>query len=320
LAPDRRAAEDSTAPGDRPGATAHAPRTGPWPAATTRVVGIIGDPVRHSLSPALHNAAFAALDLDWVYLAFPVAAGEVATALDGMRALGLEGLSVTMPHKQAAAAKMDRLSPTARRLGAVNTVVRRGRELVGETTDGDGLILALANDEGWDAAGRRCAVLGTGGGARAVVLALAEAGAAEVAVIGRRPEAVEAAVSLAGAAGVAGTIEQVAAADLVVNATPVGMAGLVGLDGRLPSDLPFELTGDRLAAGQVVVDLIYTPRSTPLLNEARARGALAVNGLGMLIHQAALQFRLWTGEEPPLEAMSAAAVAALAHQDHDPRV
>jgi shikimate dehydrogenase len=320
LAPDQPSAGDSTEPGDRTGATAGARRAGPWPAATTRVVGIIGDPVRHSLSPALHNAAFAALDLDWVYLAFPVAEGEVEVALDGMRALGLEGLSVTMPHKQAVAAKVDRLSPAARRLGAVNTVVRRGRELVGETTDGDGFILALANDEGWDPAGRRCAVLGTGGGARAVVLALAEAGAAEVAVIGRRPEAVEAAVSLAGPAGVAGTIERVATADLVVNATPVGMAGLVGLDGRLSSDLPFELTGDRLAAGQVVVDLIYTPRSTPLLSEARARGALAVNGLGMLIHQAALQFRLWTGEEPPLEAMSAAAVAALAHQDHDPRV
>jgi shikimate dehydrogenase len=277
------------------------------------VAGVIGDPVDHSLSPVLHNAAFGALGLDWAYLAFPVPAGQVPAALAGMRALGLDGLSVTMPHKAAVAAGVDRLSPAAARLGAANTVVRRGDLLAGESTDGDGFLAALRDDEGWDPAGRRCVVLGTGGAARAVALALGQAGAAEVAVVGRRPELAEATARLAGAAGRPAGVEAAEAAELVVNATPVGMTGVVAMDGQpVPPGIPFGIDAGRLSRGQLVVDLIYSPAVTPLLDGARRRGSRTANGLGMLIHQAALQFRLWTGEDPPLEVMSAAVVSALA--------
>lgn len=268
---------------------------------TTRVAAVVGDPVRHSLSPTLHNAAFDAVGLDWVFLAFEVPAGEGKAAVEGMRALGLDGLSVTMPHKSDVAAAVDRLSPTAQRLAAVNTVVRHGGVLVGENTDGAGFVDALRSDEGFDPAGRRCLVLGAGGAARAVVLALADAGAAEVVVAGRTPERVATAAALAGERGRAGAVEEASGCDLVVNATPVGM----GEVGGLPLDPGL------LGAGQVVADLVYHPLVTPLLTEARARGAVAVNGLGMLIHQAAHAFRLWTGEDPPLAVMSAAALRAL---------
>jgi shikimate dehydrogenase len=262
--------------------------------------------VDHSLSPVLHNAAFAALGLDWVYVALPVERGDVAAAIAGARALGLVGLSVTMPHKGPVAAQMDQLSATAQRLGAVNTVIRQGSELVGESTDGDGFLAALRTDAGWDPAGRRCLVLGAGGAARAVILALADAGAAAVSVVARRPNAGEEAAALAGRAGTVASIEAVADAELIVNATPVGMTDGLGSD-----DLPLGLDRSRLGPGQLVVDLIYAPSSTPLLEAARAAGAGLANGLGTLIHQAALQSRLWTGMAPPLEVLSAAAAAAL---------
>lgn len=270
--------------------------------ASTRVAGVIGHPVRHSLSPALHNAAFQALDLDWAYLAFDVAPGEGADAVRAMRALGIEGLSVTMPHKEDAAGAVDRLSPAAERLGAVNCVHLRGTELVGENVDGIGLLDALRLDEGFSPRGTRCLVLGAGGAARSVVLALVEAGAADVAVWGRTPERAEAAASSLGGRAVADPAE--VDYDVLVNATPVGMPDSPGL----PVDPAV------LRAGTLVVDLIYHPPVTPLLEAARAAGCVAVNGLGMLIHQAAHQFRLWTGEDPPLEVMSAAAASAIAHR------
>ena len=276
------------------------------PTASTRVAAVIGDPVRHSLSPVLHNAAFRALDLDWVYVAFEVPASGAVDAVRAMRTLGIDGLSVTMPHKEDVTRAVDQLSPTAARLQSVNCVHLQGGELVGESTDGAGLIDALRNDEGFDVAGARCLVVGAGGAARAVVLALAEAGAAEVGVANRTPERASAAVELAGAVGRVASVEEAAEADLVVNATTVGMAGVESPDS---SPVPASL----LRPGQVVVDLVYHPLRTPLLAAARTRGATAVTGLGMLIHQAAHAFRLWTGEDPPLEAMSAAALGALAH-------
>lgn len=267
------------------------------------MAGVIGDPVRHSLSPVLHNAAFRALELDWAYLAFEVARGEAERAIVGARALGVDGLSVTMPHKEAVARAVDRLSPTAERLGAVNTVVRVGGVLVGESTDGQGLLDALRADQGFEPAGRRCLVVGSGGAARAVILALVQAGADDVAVVGRSVERVAAAAALAGLPARPGNATEASEADLVVNATPVGMVGH-------PDGPPLE--PDLLGPGQVVVDLVYHPTVTPLLAAARERGAVAVGGLGMLVHQAAHAFRLWTGQDPPLEVMSAAAVRALA--------
>jgi shikimate dehydrogenase len=229
--------------------------------------------------------------------------------------LGVEGLSVTMPHKEPVAKAVDRLTPTAELLGAANTVVRRGRDLVGDSTDGEGFIDALRQDEGFEVSGRQCLVLGAGGAARAVVLALGRAGAASVVVVGRTPWRVEAAAALAGAVGRAGRPEDVSGAEVLVNATPVGMGGPRPLrPGGSPLVLPLDVEPTRLGPGQLVVDLIYAPAVTPLMDAARSRGAVAVNGLGMLIHQAAHQFRLWTGEDAPLEAMSAAAMAAVAHR------
>ncbi|MBA3653194.1 MAG: shikimate dehydrogenase [Actinobacteria bacterium] len=265
---------------------------------------MIGDPIRHSLSPILYNAAFRELDLDWAFLAFEVVTGEGAAAVDSARVLGLDGLAVTMPHKAAVVPALDRLSPTAAALGAVNVVYRQGSELVGESTDGAGFLDALRGDEGFDPTGRTFAVVGAGGAARAVVRAVAEAGASEVIVINRSLERATAAAALAGGLGRVGTEQDVSDVDAVVNATPLGMNHLAGL----PVD------PDLLKPGQLLVDLIYHPPITPLLAEARARGVTAVNGLGMLIHQAARAFRLWTGSEAPLDTMSAAAIAALAHE------
>ncbi len=266
---------------------------------------MIGHPVRHSLSPVLHNAAFASLGLDWAYLALEVAEGRAPAAVAGARALGLSGLSVTMPHKESVAGAVDRLSPTAERLGAVNTVAWVGDTLVGESTDGQGFLEALEDDHGFHPSHRRCLVMGTGGAGRAVVLALADAGAAEVVVAGRSAERVGAAVALAGGRGRPGTAEQVDDAELVVNATPVGMEGY-------PAGPPVDPA--RLGPGQVVVDLVYHPATTPLVVTARERGAVATGGLGMLVHQAGHAFRLWTGQDPPLGVMSAAALRALAGQ------
>jgi shikimate dehydrogenase len=276
--------------------------------ATTTVAAVIGSPVRHSLSPAIHNAAFAAAGLDWAYLAFEVVPGGGAAALEAMRTLGLGGLSVTMPHKDDVAAAADERSPAVERLGAANCVVPLGAgRLRAENTDGEGFVASL-RDAGVDPHGRRCCVLGAGGAARAVVLALAESGAGEVAVVNRTAANGERAAALAGAAGrfVASgeAARAVADAEVVVNATPVGMG-----DAASPLDASW------LRAGQVVADLVYHPLETPLLQAAVAAGCRPVDGLGMLVHQAALAFQAWTGEPAPLEAMRAAVVGELRERD-----
>ena len=283
--------------------------------AATRVAAVIGDPVRHSLSPTLHNAAFAALGLDWVYVAFPVPPGRGGAAVAAMRLLDLAGLSVTMPHKAGVVGGLDRLGPTAARLGAVNTISWAtgpdGPELVGDSTDGAGFLDALRGDDGFDPTGRRCLVLGAGGAARAVCLAMAEAGAARVRVVARRAEAAEACAALAGPVGLpvgpALLADSIVDSDLIVNASPVGMSSGDGL--------PFALDPALLRDDQFVADLIYAPATTPLIAAARARGSTTANGLGPLIHQAARQLAIWTGRPAPLDVMAAAARSALAHRD-----
>jgi shikimate dehydrogenase len=221
-----------------------------------------------------------------------------------------------MPHKSAVVDALDGLSPDAEALGAVNCVVRSGADLIGHNTDGPGLLDALRLDEGIEVSGRRCVVVGAGGAARAVVRALGAAGADEVVVVNRSDAPAREAAPLAGAVGRVGRPSDVAMADLVVNATPLGMGVVVGTDG---SREPLPVDPEHLTEGQVVVDLVYHPAVTPLAREARHRGLRTINGLGMLIHQAAHAFRLWTSEEPPLEAMSAAALAALVHRPDETR-
>ena len=279
-----------------------AARTSPWwPSAMSSVVGVIGDPVGHSLSPLLHNAAFDALGLDWVSVAFPVAAGRVPEALAGMRAFQMAGLSVTMPHKHEAADLVDECTDVARRLGVVNCITHRAGRLVGDSTDGDGFVASLRRGGDFDPIGRRCLVVGAGGAARAVVMALAAAGATEVVVVNRTPAHAEEAAALVGATGRVGTAADIAHAELVVQATAVGM-------GAAPDDpggaVPFDPA--LLHAGQLVADLVYHPMVTPLLAAAGARGAATMGGLGMLVHQAALAIERWTGQPAPVEAMWAA--------------
>jgi shikimate dehydrogenase len=278
----------------------------------TRLAAVIGDPVRHSLSPAIHNAAFRELGLDWVYVALPVPEGQGRAAVKAMRTLGIDGLNVTMPHKTDVARAVDRLSATAKALKSVNTIVRVGDDLVGESTDGDGFVNALRDDEGLDPVGKRFLVVCAGGAARAVVRAVAVAGAAEVVVVARNADRAKACARLAGAGvGRTGVADEAADVDVIVNATPVGMSEVAAG----PGASPYPVDPARLAPGQLVADLVYNPLVTPLVAAAHERGVAAVNGIGMLIHQAALAFRLWTGEDAPLAAMSAGALAALAHQD-----
>jgi len=280
-----------------------------------RVVGVIGSPVAHSLSPLLHNSAFDALGLaeGWRSFAFEIPRGQAASALDAMRRTGVTGLSVTMPHKADVAGLVDERSDVARRLTAVNCVHQRQGRLYGTNTDGEGFLASLARGAAFEPAGKRCFVIGAGGAARAVVLALARAGASDVAVVNRTPERAFEAAALAGYEGTVvdrteGAIrDAVAVAHLVVNATPIGMDGAAAGAGG-PAEW---LVGpDLLGSGQVAADLVYIPRQTRWLTEAAAAGATNLDGLGMLVHQAAAQLALWTGEIPPVEAMWRAAEAA----------
>lgn len=260
----------------------------------TITVGVIGDPVRHSLSPTLHNAAFAALGIDAVSAAYPVAAGDGAgvAAVESMRTLGIRGLSVTMPHKEAVAAAADRRSPAVEALGAANCLVNDDGVITAHSTDGDGLVRSLEIESGIVVADRRVAVIGAGGAARAVVDALGRAGAA-VTVINRSADRAAAAAALAGPNGRVDGPAAVEGADIVVNATPVGMAAHPGL----PLDPAL------MHAEQAIIDLIYHPAQTELLEAAAATGAVVVNGLPMLLHQAAIQLELWTGRSAPVGAM-----------------
>ncbi len=267
----------------------------------TRLAAVIGWPVRHSLSPAIHNAAFAATRLDWIYLALPVAPGSVSDAITGMRALGIEGLSVTMPHKAPVAAALEHLTADATALGAVNCVFRDGVRLVGDNTDGVGFIDSLRRDEDIDPTGMRCVVFGAGGAARAVVRSLTASGAEQVTVVSRRRESAHAASLLAGERGAVGDAMAAASADLVVNATPVGM----GDDAAMPFDPSL------LRDGAIVADLVYHPETTPLLAAAMACDVRTMGGVGMLVHQAARSFERWTGTPAPVAVMSEAARSAL---------
>lgn len=270
-----------------------------------RLAAVIGHPVAHSLSPVIHRAAFDASGLDWTYVAFDVPPGSAAEAVAAMRVLGIGGLSVTMPHKDAVAAAVDRLDDAARALGAVNTVSWDGDELVGSSTDGDGFVASLA-DAGVEVAGARVAVLGAGGAARALIDALGRTRADSIIVINRTASKAEDAALLARRASVGG-FDDISSADIVVNATSIGMGiepGSASTD-ALPCDPA--LFGDR----HVVVDLVYHPLETAWLAAARRCGARTVDGLGMLVHQAALQQHIWTGILPDTGVMRSAAESHL---------
>lgn len=274
---------------------------------TGSYAAVIGDPVRHSLSPTIHNAAFAACGIDAQYDAVTVAVGEVDDAVARMRRERWLGMSVTMPHKESVIACLDAVTGLAERLGAVNCVFWDGDRLVGDNTDGPGVVWALTDRLGVAELGR-VVVLGAGGAARACIAALAAAGAGEVVVVNRSPERAAAAAALAGSVGRVGGPSDVAGAAVVVNATPVGMSDQRGDPGgpdaaALPGPVP-----DR---GAVALDLIYHPLRTVWLDAAEQAGARTANGVGMLVGQAAVAFERWTGVAAPVDAMWAAVSARL---------
>jgi len=270
---------------------------------STRLAAVIGSPVRHSLSPALHNAGFAATGVDWLYTAFEVEAGNAGGALDAMRVLGLGGLSVTMPHKEDVARLVDELDPAAAALHSVNTVVpiADGR-LRGYSTDGAGFLASLAAND-IDVAGKSVCVLGAGGAARAIVDAVSRADAASITVVNRSAERAAAAAALALGVGVVGSADDIRACDIIVNATSIGMGS---------SEMPFDAA--LLRPEHVVADIVYHPRCTTLLRAAGDIGATVVEGLGMLVHQAVLQQQLWTGASPDPAVLWAAAEQELARR------
>jgi shikimate dehydrogenase len=271
---------------------------------STRKVGVIGWPIEHTLSPVIHNAAFVALGMDWVYVPLPVATARLPAALDGLGALGFAGANVTMPHKTRSADLVPNLSHDARLLRAVNTIVVGTDGLAGHNTDALGFERFLREDTGFDPSGRAALLFGAGGGARACSLALSRGGLAELSVAVREPsrgEDLRATLEGSGTALRVVSIDDVPEvhADLIVNATPLGVHGE-----RLP--LP------SLVPGVVGVDLLYRPSATPFQAEIREGGGSVFGGLGLLLHQAAISFELWTGQTPPLSVMSAAALGELA--------
>ncbi|MFN8053268.1 MAG: shikimate dehydrogenase [Acidimicrobiales bacterium] len=261
---------------------------------------VIGDPVAHSLSPAIHNAAFAALGIDARFEAITVPVGGVPAVVHRMRDEGWIGMSVTMPHKETVVAELDATTPIATRLGAVNCVCPEDDRLVGDNTDGAGVVWALRHHLGIADLGTSIAVIGAGGAARACVAALGDAGAADLVVVNRTPERAHEAAALAPGVGRVGSIEDLPDMRIVINATPVGMQ---------PTDGP--PVGFVPGEGVVAMDLIYHPAETPWLARARANGAVACNGVPMLVGQAAAAFERWTGVDAPVAAMTAAVATAL---------
>ncbi len=273
--------------------------------ARTRLVGLLGWPIGHSVSPTMHNAAFAERRMNWRYVPLPVHPDQIEDAVRGVRALGLRGVNVTVPHKQTVMPFLDRWTPSAEAIGAVNTIiVGEDGLLTGDNTDAGGFIADLQS-HAVDLEGRKVLIIGAGGSARAVVYGLAEAGCAAVTILNRTLERAAALgeamsayfpdVRFAAAAFPAAVGDLAEGADLIVNCTSLGMEPRVE---GLPWDEDVEFR-----PGQVVYDLVYNPAATRLLQLAAADGAKPIGGLGMLIHQGALAWSRWTGEDAPVDVM-----------------
>lgn len=276
----------------------------PRPGAETALCGIVLHPSGHTRSPAMHNAAYRALGLDAVYLAFDVPPAALAPAVAGLRALGARQFAVSIPHKETVIAHLDAVDAVARRIGAVNTATLREGRLVGSNTDWLGAVRAVERETSLD--GRRAVVLGAGGTARAVVHGLQERGA-RVAILNRTPERAEALARELGAAA-AGRLSDLARTphDVLVNTTSVG----------LRSDSS-PVAPEALREGSVVLDAVYDPERTRLLRDAEARGARVVEGKWMLVYQAAAQLEAWTGLEAPIDVMVAAFEAVGSRRSQD---
>lgn len=271
----------------------------------TKICGLFGFPVEHSFSPAMHNAAFEELGLNWVYVPFCISPDRLKPAVQSITSLGLAGINVTVPHKQAVLPLLDEIHPTAGIIGAVNTIVNDQGRLVGHNTDGAGFVKSLTDETGFPPQGQSVLILGAGGAARAVAVQLALSGAGPLYIANRSLAKAEAlARDLQQLTGARAAVlpwgrelpeEKVAEVGLVVQTTPMGMAPKAE---QCP-DFPFQA----IRTGQVVCDLIYNPGQTLFLKQAAARGAVPLNGLGMLLYQGVLAFEQWTGRTAPVAVM-----------------
>jgi shikimate dehydrogenase len=265
---------------------------------TTRLLGILGNPLSHSYSPVMHNGGIEGTGLDLVYVPFPVETSGLAPLLAVLKSINILGLNVTMPHKQAILPLLDEVSDISRTMGAVNTVIHREGRLYGTTTDPEGFINAF-RDAGHSFDGKAVAVLGNGGSARTIAFALAlMTKVTRIVLVARAQEKSAALIAEVRAAAPGCDIASLALAeypdarrgfDVVVNTTPVGL---------YPRTEESPLDASLLKPGQIVYDILYNPEDTALLRHARARGCAVVGGLGMLVHQGVASFRLWTGVDP----------------------
>lgn len=272
----------------------------------TAVYGLLGHPVRQSLSPAMHNAAFGSLSINAAYLPFPTPPEKLEAVVSGLCAADVKGFNLTVPHKTAILPMLSEILPTARTIGAVNTVRNDGGRLSGTNTDGEGFLRSLAEDLSFDPAGKEALLLGAGGAARAIAFALLGAGVSRLVIANRtvaRGESLAADCKerYPAPAIEAASIHDLAAnaPNLLVNATIVGMG-----DGNSPVDL------EALRVREAVCDIVYHPLETPLLTQAGALGLACANGIGMLLYQGAAAFTFWTGREAPVKVMRAALLKA----------
>lgn len=274
-----------------------------------RVYGVLGHPITHSLSPAMHNAGFAALRLDAVYVPLPVQPKDLQTAVAGLSAVGVHGFNLTVPHKTAILPLLAEVHPEAHAIGAVNTVRREGTRLIGTNTDGKGFLLSLTHDLDLNPAGSFVLMIGAGGAARGIAFALLGAGTERLVIANRTPERADvlaadcrtrfpkARVDVMPLGSSDHPDAQLAGLgpDLLVNTTTVGM----GDPGNLATPISLAPVGVR----QAVIDIIYHPLETVLLGEAQTLGLRTANGIGMLLYQGAEAFRFWTDREPPVDVM-----------------
>jgi len=265
----------------------------------TEIYGIMGNPVRHSLSPAMHNAAFTALGLNKVYIAFAVT--KVAAAMDGLRTLGIRGVSVTIPHKQAVIEHLDSIDPVAEKIGAVNTLIIDNGFIHGANTDWLGANRALA--EKMTLPGSSVLLLGAGGSARAIGFGLLEAGAS-LTIASRSPEKGRALAKLLGCPWLPLNETSRHRADALVNATSVGMS---------PQQGSMPIAEEALGNFKVVMDIVYAPLETRLLQTAKQAGCQCIDGLAMLLYQGVAQFETWTGCKAPVELMRQSLLESLGY-------
>ena len=266
------------------------------------LVGVFGHPVSENPTVVMQEAGFQALNLNWRYLTIEVLPRDLGAAIQGLRAFNMKGINLTIPHKVEVLKYLDEIKPDAALMGAVNTIIRSGDKLVGENTDGKGFMRSLTQDAKVDPKGKQVLVLGAGGAARSITVELALAGARQITIVNRSSARGRVLTELLNSKTSAkasfiewrGTCSIPGDTDILVNATSIGLFPNV-------HDKP-DINCDSISSRMVVCDVIHTPM-TPFLKEAQDRGAKIVDGLGMLVYQGAIGFKLWTGLEAPVQAM-----------------